>query len=381
MGADVVKVEKPGVGDDTRHWGPPFMLDRMGRATNQAAYFASCNRNKKSITVDFATSEGADIITKLALESDVLVENYKVSGLQPYGLDYGTLSALNPRLIYCSVTGFGQTGPYAKRAGYDLLVQAASGMMSITGEPPDKGCSNGNRVGVAITDVFAGLYAATAILGALHERGRTDRGQHIDIALLDVGMAILANQASAYLNTGISPVRNGNVHPSLVPYQDFKTKDGAVLLAIGNDSQFARFAQAAGRPEWAQDPNFAKSASRVENKDNLLVQVSDVLKTKTTAQWIRDLEAVGVPCGPVNNIAQAFEDPQVVARGLRLRHELLPGSEVPHIDTVRSPIRYSRSIINTGNAPPALGEHTVSVLQDLGLGDGEIAWLRERRIV
>lgn len=380
MGAEVIKIEKPAVGDDTRHWGPPFLLDEAGMPTDQAAYFTCCNRNKKSITLDFSREEGARLIQELALKSDVFVENYKVGGLKPYGLDYETLSALNPRLIYCSVTGFGQTGPYAKRAGYDLLVQAASGMMSITGEPADKGCANGSRVGVAITDIFAGLYAATAILGALHERKRTGLGQHIDIALLDVGMAVLANQASGYLNTGAVPRRNGNVHPSLVPYQDFSTLDGAVLLAIGNDSQFARFAAVADRPDWATDARYAMGPMRVENKDELLRQVSQAMVRKTTADWIRELEAVGVPCGPVNNIAQAFEDPQVIARELRVRQPQPDGSPVPHIDSVRSPIRYSRSPMSLHSPPPTLGQHTDAVLQAAGLAKGEIAHLRDEGV-
>ena len=380
MGAEVIKVEKPVGGDDTRRWGPPFLPDKEGMPTDQAAYFTCCNRNKKSITVDFSRKEGARLIRELALASDILVENYKVSGLQPYGLDYETLSTLNPRLIYCSVTGFGQTGPYATRAGYDLLIQAASGMMSITGEPADRGCANGSRVGVAITDIFAGLYAATAILGALHERERTGLGQHIDIGLLDVGMAILANQASGYLNTGGVPLRNGNVHPSLVPYQDFSTMDGAVLLAVGNDSQFARFATVAGRPDWAADPRFSTGPMRVKNKEEFLPQVAEAMARKTTGGWIRELEAVGVPCGPVNDIAQAFEDPQVVARGLRIRQPQPADSPVPHVDSVRSPIRYSRSPMNLRSPPPALGQHTDAVLRAAGITDADIARLRSEGV-
>lgn len=381
MGAEVIKIEKPGIGDDTRHWGPPFLEDACGNSTAEATYFTSCNRNKKSVTVDFSREAGAQLIRDLAARSDVFIENYKVSGLAAYGLDYESLSLNNPGLIYCSVTGFGQTGPYAKRAGYDLLVQAASGMMSITGEPADRGCPNGSRVGVAITDIFAGMYAATAVLGALYERQRTGLGQHIDIALMDVGMAVLANQAAGYLNTGVAPRRNGNVHPSLVPYQDFQTADGAVLLAIGNDGQFAKFARVAGRAEWASDFRFATGAQRVAYKEALLPAVADVLRTRTTQEWIRALEAVGVPCGPINDIAAAFDDPQVVARELRVKHAYAGNDAISCIETVRSPIRYSRTPVLDGVAPPALGQDTDLVLQTLGLGSLEIEALRSDGVI
>ena len=266
LGADVVKVERPGAGDDTRHWGPPFLQDAQGQDTSQATYFTACNRNKRSVAIDIAQPEGQALIRQMALQSDVLVENFKVGGLAQYGLDYASLKALNPRLIYCSVTGFGQDGPYAPRAGYDLMIQAMSGMMSITGRADEVPGGGPLRVGVALTDLFTGVYACSAILAAIEVRHRTGEGQHIDMALLDVGMAILANQAGGFLNTGAVPQRMGNSHPSLAPYQDFPTADGAMLLAIGNDGQFARFCQAAGHPEWATDARYASNTLRVQHR-------------------------------------------------------------------------------------------------------------------
>ena len=270
LGADVVKVERPGAGDDTRHWGPPFLQDADGNDTTQATYFTACNRNKRSITIDMAQPEGQALIRQMAAQSDILVENFKVGGLKAYGLDYESLKALNPRLIYCSVTGFGQDGPYAERAGYDLMIQAMTGMMSITGRADDVPGGGPLRVGVALTDLFTGCYATSAILAALEVRNRTGAGQHIDMALLDVGMAILANQAAGFLNTGKVPQRQGNSHPSLAPYQDFPTQDGSMLLAIGNDGQFARFCEAAGKPEWAADPRYASNTLRVKNREMLI---------------------------------------------------------------------------------------------------------------
>ena len=266
LGADVVKVERPEVGDDTRHWGPPFLKDAQGEDTNQASYFTACNRNKRSITIDIAKPEGQALIRQMALNSDILVENFKVGGLANYGLDYASLKELNPRLIYCSVTGFGQDGPYAERAGYDLMIQAMSGMMSITGRPDAAAGGGPLRVGVAVIDLFTGIYACSAILAAIEVRHRTGEGQFIDMALLDVGMAILANQAAGFLNSGQVPQRQGNSHPSLAPYQDFPTLDGAMLLAIGNDGQFSRFCDAAGKPEWSQDARFKGMAGRVTHR-------------------------------------------------------------------------------------------------------------------
>lgn len=381
LGADVVKVELPQAGDDTRHWGPPFLRDEEGRDTDQASYFASCNRNKRSVTIDMSKPEGQALIRQLAEQADVLVENFKVGGLKKYGLDHASLSALNPRLVYCSVTGFGQTGPYAERAGYDLLVQASSGMMSITGRADGEPGGGGVRVGVALTDLFTGVYASTAILAALRARDATGRGQHIDMALLDVGMAILANQAAGYLNTGQVPQRQGNTHPSLAPYQDFPTADGAMLLAIGNDGQFARFCEAAGKPEWASDPRFVRNTSRVQHRGVLIPAMEEVTRTRSTADWIALLEDKAVPCGPINDMRQAFEDPQVQARGLRIEMPRAAGDGITRIAGVASPLRLSEHPAVLRHAPPALGEHTEQVLQELGLSAERIAALQEARIV
>ncbi len=324
LGADVIKVERPGAGDDTRHWGPPFLKDAQGNDTDQATYFTSCNRNKRSITIDMAKPEGQALIRQMALSSDILVENFKVGGLASYGLDYASLKEINPRLIYCSITGFGQDGPYAERAGYDLMIQAMTGMMSITGRPDDVPGGGPQRVGVALTDLFTGVYATSAILAALEVRNRTGAGQLIDMALLDVGMAILANQAAGFVNTGKVPQRQGNSHPSLAPYQDFPTEDGAMLLAIGNDGQFARFCEAAGRPEWAADPRFASNTLRVRHREVLIPAMQAHTRTQTTAQWIALLEKKAVPCGPINDIGQAFDDAQVKARGLHVKQAVAP---------------------------------------------------------
>ncbi|CAN7468516.1 CaiB/BaiF CoA-transferase family protein [Pseudorhodoferax sp. LjRoot39] len=376
LGADVVKVELPGAGDDTRHWGPPFLQDAQGQDTDQASYFAACNRNKRSVTIDMSKPQGQALIRQLAEQADVLVENFKVGGLAKYGLDYASLSALNPRLVYCSVTGFGQTGPYAERAGYDLLIQASSGMMSITGRADGEPGGGGVRVGVALTDLFTGVYASTAVLAALRAREQTGRGQHVDMALLDVGMAILANQAAGYLNTGKVPQRQGNSHPSLAPYQDFPTADGAMLLAIGNDGQFARWCEAAGRPEWSRDARFATNTARVHHRTTLIPAMEELTRQRSTAQWVALLEDKAVPCGPINDIGQAFADPHVVARGLRLDLPRDAGDGIAAVAGVASPLRLSEHPPVLRNAPPALGQHTDEVLRELGLQDGDIAALR-----
>jgi crotonobetainyl-CoA:carnitine CoA-transferase CaiB-like acyl-CoA transferase len=316
LGADVIKIERPGVGDDTRTWGPPFIKDANGNDTDQASYFTACNRNKRSVTVDMATADGQALLKQMAAQADIVVENFKTGGLKQYGLDHEALRAANPRLIYCSVTGFGHDGPYAERAGYDLMIQAMTGMMSITGRPDDVPGGGPLRVGVALTDLFTGVYASTAILAALQVRDRTGEGQHIDMALLDVGMAILANQASAFLNTGKAPERQGNTHPSLAPYQDFPTLDGSMLLAIGNNGQFARFCEAAGHAEWAADARFASNTLRVKHRGVLIPMLEELTRTRTTADWVTLLEDKAVPCGPINDIAQAFDDAQVKSRGL-----------------------------------------------------------------
>jgi formyl-CoA transferase len=381
LGADVVKIERPGVGDDTRTWGPPFLKDAHGRDTDQATYFTACNRNKRSVTIDMASPEGQALLKKMAAQSDIVVENFKTGGLKQYGLDHESLRAANPRLIYCSVTGFGHDGPHASRAGYDLMIQATSGMMSITGRPDDAPGGGPLRVGVALTDLFTGVYASSAILAALEVRHRTGEGQHIDMALLDVGMAILANQASAFLNTGVAPQRQGNSHPSLAPYQDFHTKDGAMLLAIGNNGQFARFCEAAGHAEWASDPRFATNTLRVRHREVLIPQMEAVTRTRTTAEWIALLEDKAVPCGPINDIAQAFEDEQVKARGLAVSMPRQAGDGIDHIVGVASPLRLQSTPPVLRHAPPALGQHTDEVLAELGVDEKQRAALRAAGVV
>ena len=385
LGADVIKVEKPGEGDDTRHWGPPFLKDEHGNPTEHASYFTSCNRNKRSITIDIAKPEGQALIRQMAAQSDVLVENFKVGGLAHYGLDYESLKTINPRLIYCSITGFGQTGPYAERAGYDLMIQAMSGMMSITGQPDGSPGEGPLRVGVAITDVFTGIYATTAILAAIEVRHRTGVGQRIDMSLLDVGMAILANQAAGYLNTGAVPQRQGNSHPSLAPYQDFPTLDGAMLLAIGNDGQFGRFSLAVDKPEWATDPRFATTAQRNINRSALIPAMAQVTRTRTTADWVALMGDKAVPCGPINRVDQAFAAPPAVARNLVVNQAVAQGSfgsaAIKNIATVASPLRLVDTPPVLYRAPPAMGQHTDEVLGGLGLDAVAIAALRDKGVV
>ena len=381
LGADVVKVERPVAGDDTRPWGPPFLQRDDGSSSQEASYFTACNRNKRSVTIDISTPDGQQLIRQMAMQADVLVENFKVGGLAQYGLDYDSLRAVNPRLIYCSVTGFGQSGPYAERAGYDLMVQAMCGLMSITGHADDAPGGGPLKVGVAVIDVFTGLYASNAILAALHARQSSGRGQHIDMALLDVGMAVLANQAAGYLATGESPGRAGNIHPSLAPYQDFPTADGNVLLAIGNDGQFARFCAAIGEPGWAQDERFATNTARVHNRQALLQRMQPVMKTRSTAEWIALLQDKAVPCGPINTIAQAFDDPQVRARGIRVELPRQTQDGISHVAGVASPLRLSETPAVLRSAPPALGQHTDEVLAEIGMSPLSIESLRARGVI
>ena len=381
LGADVVKIERPGVGDDTRHWGPPFLKDDQGRDTDQASYFSCCNRNKRSVTVDMATAEGQALLTQMAREADILVENFKTGGLKQYGLDYKSLRALNPRLIYCSVTGFGHDGPHAMRAGYDLMIQATTGMMSITGRPDEEAGGGPLRVGVALTDLFTGVYASSAILAALNVRHATGEGQHIDMALLDVGMAILANQASGFLNTGKAPTRQGNTHPSLAPYQDFRTADGSMLLAIGNNGQFERFCEAAGHGDWAKDPRFLTNPLRVRHREVLIPMMEEVTRTRSTAEWIALLEDKAVPCGPINDIAQAFEDEQVKARQLAVFLPREAGDGIAQLGSVASPLRLQSTPPVLRRAPPALGQHTDEVLAEMGLDAARIAALRDGGVI
>ncbi len=361
LGADVVKVERPGSGDDTRAWGPPYLKGADGRDTSEAAYFLCANRNKRSIAIDFTQPEGQQQVRELAARADVLIENFKVGGLAAYGLDYASLQALNPRLIYCSVTGFGQDGPYAKRAGYDFMIQGLGGLMSVTGRADGEQGAGPVKVGVALTDVLTGLYASNAILAALAERERSGLGQHIDLALLDVQVACLANQALNYLTTGQPPRRLGNAHPNIVPYQDFPTADGDFILTVGNDGQFRKFCEVAGHPEWADDPRFVSNAERVAHRAELIPLIRQVTVFRTTAEWVALLEQAGVPCGPINDLAAVFADPQVQARQLKvtLEHPL-----AGQVDLVANPIRLSRTPAEYRTAPPLLGQHTREVLAD-----------------
>ena len=361
LGADVVKVERPGAGDDTRSWGPPWVKDADGADSRQAAYFQCANRNKRSIAVDMATPEGQTLLRDLATQADVVIENFKVGGLKAYGLDHDSLCALNPRLIYCSITGFGQTGPYAPRAGYDFLIQGLGGLMSLTGRADGEDGAGPQKVGVALVDIMTGLYATIAVLAALNHRHASGQGQHIDLALLDVQVAALANQAASYLTTGVSPRRMGNAHPTIVPYQDFPTADGDMILAIGNDGQFARFCNAAGHPEWAGDARFATNPARVANRDVLIPLLRQATVMKTTAEWIAQLESQAVPCGPINRLADVFADPQVQARGMKIA---LPHPAFGTVPGVANPIRLSASPVRYRQAPPTLGEHTAEVLAD-----------------
>lgn len=374
LGADVIKVERPVCGDDTRSWGPPFLKDEAGQNTTEAAYYLSANRNKQSVTIDFTRPEGQQLVRELVAKSDIVIENFKVGGLAAYGLDYASLKAVNPKLIYCSITGFGQTGPYARRAGYDFMIQGLGGLMSLTGRPDGDEGAGPVKVGVALTDILTGLYSTTAILAALAHRDQNGTGQHIDMALLDVQVACLANQAMNYLTTGVAPRRLGNAHPNIVPYQDFPTADGDFILTVGNDSQFRKFAEVAGQSQWATDPRFLTNKLRVANRGELIPLIRQATVFKTTAQWVDELEAAGVPCGPVNDLAQVFADPQVLARGLAIE---LPHTLGGRVAQVASPIRLSETPVEYRRAPPLLGEHTSEVLQALlGMSEGEVAALK-----
>lgn len=379
LGADVIKVERPGTGDDTRFWGPPFLKDADGQSTSEAAYYLSANRNKRSVTIDFTQAEGQRLVRELAGESDIVIENFKVGGLAAYGLDYQSLKAINPRLIYCSITGFGQTGPYAKRAGYDFMIQGLGGLMSLTGRPDGEQGAGPVKVGVALTDILTGLYSTVAILAALAYRDQHGVGQHIDMALLDVQVACLANQAMNYLATGTAPRRLGNAHPNIVPYQDFPTADGDFILTVGNDGQFRKFAEVAGQPQWADDPRFATNKQRVANRAELIPLIRQATVFKTTAEWVSQLEAAGVPCGPINDLAQVFQDPQVLARGLAVS---MPHGLAGSVPLVASPIRLSETPVEYRHAPPLLGEHTETVLtQVLGISADDIQRLRSAAVI
>jgi crotonobetainyl-CoA:carnitine CoA-transferase CaiB-like acyl-CoA transferase len=382
LGADVIKVEKPGKdgkgGDDTRGWGPPWLADGAGQPTTDAAYFLCTNRNKRSLTVDITQPAGQQIVRELAAQADVVLENFKVGGLKAYGLDYASLSALNPRLVYCSITGFGQDGPYASRAGYDFLIQGMGGLMSVTGRAEGEEGAGPQKVGVALTDILTGLYATIAIQAALAHREQSGLGQHIDLALLDVQVACLANQAMNYLVSGKAPRRMGNGHPNIVPYQDFPTADGDMILAIGNDGQFARFCDIAGHAEWAAEPHFASNAARVKHRSELIPLLRQATVMKTTADWIALLENAAVPCGPINDLAAVFADPQVLHRGLRVDLPHVAGGSAPQ---VANPIRFSATPIAYRLAPPLLGQDTEAVLRELGRSAEDIAALKAAGVV
>ncbi len=383
LGADVIKVERPSSGghpggDDTRGWGPPFLQDRTGGDTGEAAYYLGCNRNKRSITIDLSQPEGQALVRRLVAKCDVLVENFKVGDMARYGLDAATLLDAQPRLVYCSITGFGQTGPYRDRAGYDYAIQGLGGLMSVTGERDDRPGGGPQKVGVAVADLFTGMYATVAILAALRHRDATGCGQHIDMALLDTQVAMLANLGANYLVTGVAPARAGNAHQNIVPYQVFEAADGHLILAVGNDGQFVKFCEVAGCQELARDKRFLRNADRVRHRDVLIPLLAQRMRTRSKKQWLSALEAAKVPCGPINDLAEVFADPQVRARGMAV--------PVPHplsdsLRLVANPIKLSATPVQVSRAPPLLGQHTDEVLTALGLDEAERARLRQRGIV
>jgi crotonobetainyl-CoA:carnitine CoA-transferase CaiB-like acyl-CoA transferase len=379
LGADVVKIEKPLEGDDTRSWGPPFLREKDGKSPLDAAYYICANRNKKSITIDITRQVGQRLIKELAKGFDVLVENHKVGSLKKYGLDYESMKMVNPRLVYCSITGFGQDGPYSNRAGYDFLVQGMGGMMSVTGRPDDEPGGGPMKVGVALTDILTGLYASTAILAAIRARDIQGGGQHIDLSLLDVQIACLANQAANFLYTGNVPGRMGNSHPNAVPYQDFKTLDSFIILAIGNDSQFRRFCGAAGLEYLADDERYQTNQARIANRERLVEIISRRTRQETTEYWVDLLHDKAVPCGPIKNIKEVFEDEHVAARNLIRKTEHSTAGEIP---IVASPINLSETPASYDRPPPLLGEHTDEVLKEhLGLDAEAISELRSKGIL
>lgn len=375
LGAEVIKVERPGVGDDSRAFGPPWIKDRAGRDTRDSAYFTSANRGKKSVTVNLAHPEGQALVRELAARCDVLVENFKYGDLARYGLAWDDLRAVNPRLVYCSITGFGHTGPYRDRPGYDFMIQGMGGMMSVTGEPDGPPM----RAGVPVADIVTGMYATIAICAALAHRAESGVGQHLDLALLDSQIALLSYQATNYFATGEPPKRIGNLHPNIVPYQPFRTADGDVILACGNDNLFRRFCEAAGCAHLADDPRFATNGKRVENRAELTRLLEDVFRRRTTRQWTELLDAAGVPNGPINDLAQVFEEPQVRARGVRIEVDHPAAGKLP---MVASPMRFSATPLVYDRAPPLLGEHTEEVLAGLlGKSAGELRRLREAGVI
>lgn len=374
LGAEVIKIERPQGGDDTRGWGPPYLKDSKGEDTSEAAYYAAANRNKKSVTIDMATEAGAAAIQELAKHCDIVVENFKVGGLKKYGLDYESLNAINPKLIYCSITGFGQNGPYAARPGYDFMIQAMGGLMSITGERDDQPGGGPQKAGVAVADLMTGMYATVGVLAALHERNRSGLGQHIDMALLDCQVAMLANQNMNYLASGQAPQRAGNAHQNLVPYQVFAVADGHMIVAVGNDSQFRAYCRAIHRDDLAQDPRFVTNPQRVRNREQLVPILAEIMQSQPLQYWLDLLESVNVPVGPINSLEQVYQNPQVQARQMKIS---LPHPIAGQADFVASPLRLSASPVQYHSAPPLLGEHTEQVLQDiLGLDLDQIQSLQ-----
>jgi formyl-CoA transferase len=379
FGAEVIKVERPGHGDDTRKWGPPFLRDAAGRDTTDAAYFLACNRGKKSLTLDIAKPAGRALARRLALASDVVVENFKVGDLARHGLDYAALAAENPRLVYCSITGFGQDGPYRDRPGYDFMVQGLGGLMSITGERDDLPGGGPQKVGVAVSDLFTGMYATTAIVAALLERSRSGLGQYIDMALLDVQVAMLANLSSSYFVSGEAPGRMGNAHLNIVPYHVFPSADEFLIVAVGNDGQFARFCEVIGEPGWPQDARFATNPQRVRHRDLLVELITERLRTRPAREWLDKLEPAGVPCGPINDLSQVFADPQVRHRGMQVS---APHAVAGHVTMVANPIKFSATPIAHDRAPPLLGEHTEDILRSvLGQDAAQIEALRSQGVI
>ena len=374
LGAEVIKVERPKFGDDSRTYGPPWVKDSAGRDTRDSAYFTSANRGKKSITLNISSPEGQKLVRELARISDVLIENYKFGDLARYGLAYDDLKQINPRLIYCSVTGFGQTGPYREHPGYDFMIQGMGGMMSVTGEPDGAPGGGPQRAGVPVADIITGMYASVAICAAIAHRAETGVGQQLDLALLDSQIALLAYQNTNYFATGSPPKRIGNLHPNIVPYQPFKTADGDVILACGNDNLFRKFCEAAGCAELADDARFASNGRRVEHRAELTRLLQAVFARRNTHEWVEILEAAGVPNGPINNVAQVFEEPQVKARGIKVELDHPVAGKVP---TVASPMRFSATPVEYRLAPPVLGQHTEEILRGLlRLDDAAIARLR-----
>ena len=362
LGAEVIKIERPEVGDDTRSWGPPFMSDPEGAPTAESAYFLSTNRGKQSVCVDIKSPKGQATLRMLVADCDVLIENFKAGDAARYGLGYEALAAINPALVYCSITGFGQTGPLRERSGYDFMIQAMAGLMSVTGQPDGAEGAGPQKVGVALTDIMTGLYATIGILAALAERDRSGLGQHVDMALFDVTVAALANQASNYLVGGINPVRLGNAHPNIVPYQSFVVKDGHLVVAVGNDQQYRRFVEVLGCPELAGDPRFATNGDRVRNRDALIPLLQGKMLERDKDEWLELLEAAKVPVGPINTVAEVFAQPQVAARNMRVT---VPHPQNPELTLVGNPIKLSRTPVEYHRAPPTLGQHTEQVLSGL----------------